>query len=83
MNAQPSAMSSISHHARDRLVVDTWVVADGAGVSSPVIEGRGGRVFVPEGVGTSTRSDRQMPSPDTTLVEAAQVVAVHVPPRRI
>ena len=49
----------------------------------PLIEGRGGWVFVPEGLGTSTRSDRQSPSPCTTLEEPLHVVETQLPPRRI
>ena len=82
MKAHPSAMSKISHHANGRLP-EVDFVAGAAGVSMPVMVGRGGRVLVPEGVGTSTRSERQIPRPGITLEEPLQLAETQVPPRRI
>ena len=76
MKAQPSAMSRISHHWSGRW---TTVVLLVVGVSMPVMVGRGLPVAVEV---VTTRSDRQMPSPDTTEDEPLQLAAVHEPPWR-
>jgi len=46
----------------------------------PVMLGKGGRVVVPEGCGTSTSSDRQTPSPGITEVLPLQLALTHDPP---
>jgi hypothetical protein len=73
-------MRRISHHARAR--EDDLVT--GMGVSMPVILGRGMAEDVPEAVvtGTTTRSERHMPSPGTTVELLVQLAETQVPPRR-
>ena len=56
-------------------------VDDGTGASMPLMVGSGVD-WVADGGGTSTKSDRQMPRPDTTEEELLQDTGVHVPPRR-
>lgn len=75
MNAHPSAINRISHHASGRREVTL------IGVVRPVIDGSGEGVFVPEAFGTETRSEKQTPSPGTTLADPVQLAAVQVPPR--
>ena len=78
MNAQPIVIRRISHQDSER-PDDEFEVGD-VGLLSPVMVGRGGSVL--EACGTATRSDRQMPSPDTTEDEPLQLAAVHEPPWR-
>jgi len=52
------------------------------GVVRPVMLGRGGDVPVPDADGTTTRSDKQAPSPGMTVVFCWQVAATQVPPRK-
>lgn len=51
------------------------------GESRPVIDGNGAAVLVPDGWGTTTRSDRHTPRPGTTLEPLLQVAETQVPPR--
>ena len=76
MKAQPRAMSRISHHCSGRL---TTVVLFDVGVLMPVIVGSG--LPVEDAGGTTTKSERQSPSPDTTEVELLQLDATQVPLR--
>ena len=46
----------------------------------PLTVGRG--AAVPDGVGTTTRSERQIPRPGTMLDELLQLLGTHEPPRR-
>ena len=46
----------------------------------PVILGRGGTFAVPDGSGTTTRSDRQTPIPGTTDVLLLQLASTQEPP---
>ncbi|TFY66625.1 hypothetical protein EVG20_g4460 [Dentipellis fragilis] len=74
MNAQPSAMSRISHHASGRVLVVFC-----AGAVRPVMEGSGGSGAVPEACGTATRSERQMPRPEMVFDVPLQLAWVQVP----
>ena len=52
----------------------------GAGELIPVILGKGGTLAVPDGLGTTTSSDKQMPIPGTTDVLLSQLAPTHEPP---
>lgn len=52
------------------------------GVSMPVIVGSGEAELVVDAGGTTTRSERQRPSPGITLEPPLQLAETHVPPRR-
>ncbi|OCH86960.1 hypothetical protein OBBRIDRAFT_837782 [Obba rivulosa] len=83
MKAQPSAISRISHHARPPPPPPLVVLEDGeTGELIPVMEGSGGTEFVPVAGGTKTRSERQRPKPEITLLLFAQFAETQVPPRR-
>ena len=75
MKAQPSAIKRICHQANLDDVVMT------VGLFKPEILGRGGAFVVPEGWET-TRSERQTPSPATTLDVDEQLAATHDPATR-
>ncbi|THH10113.1 hypothetical protein EW145_g1555 [Phellinidium pouzarii] len=79
MNAQPSAMRRISHHARCELDFSTTV-----GVLMPVMLGKDAvALIVPdaESCGIATRSLRHAPSPLTTEVPLSQAAVMHDPER--
>lgn len=78
MKAQPSAMRRICHHANGLRRVPVGVIV----VVRPVMLGRGGDVPVPDAGGTTTRSDKQAPSPGMTVVFCWQVAATQVPSRK-
>lgn len=56
------------------------MVVEDVGVSMPVMEGRG--AAVPDVVGTTTRSERQIPRPEMVLEAPLQFAEEQVPPRR-
>jgi hypothetical protein len=76
INAHPRAMSRICHHAKGRREVVGTV-----GFVRPVMEGRGAGELVPEALGATTRSDRQTPSPATTLEDPLQFAETQEPAR--
>ena len=61
INAHPRVMRRISHHSSGLRLEMT------VGELSPVMLGKGAEGFVPEALGTSTRSDKQTPRPGTTF----------------
>ena len=79
MEVHPRTISRISHHARARGVDGAGLERVGLG-DGIVRLGSGEDVVV--GFGTETRSERQTPSPGTTLLEEVQLEETQDPDLR-
>ncbi|KAF4614421.1 hypothetical protein D9613_003336 [Agrocybe pediades] len=76
MNAHPSVISKICHHARPARF---WMTI---GSPNPVRVGKGTELAVPDALGTTTNSERHTPNPGMTSDDPLQFADTHDPARR-